>query len=621
MKNAGLIILFSQLIFTSNFVRAEQVLTLDVIDQNFNSTERIVIDQEAIKRSRATNLAQVLSSQANIVITSTNFQPNSVFIRGGDSSHVLFVIDDVPTYDSSSPQKTVNLGNLDISTVKKIEILKGSQSVIYGGQALTAVIKIYTLPDQFKNSGHFVVAGADHSSEAAVGFDHLVKSLLDSNPNQMLISLNTKFKDAQNASPVLDSNKRYPQKTLSADGAIVLKMNANYRATVKFNYSNDTNQITTTESVPPPTPANVRAVDTDENFLNSENYGTNIIFKNLESFSFSLSQQKNRRQFFQEAKNSLSTPKIKTDQDYIGELANARLEIILPKTEKFSGLVGATYANEKFEQKDLPSGFNVNGSTQYEGLFIKGGLSLIPQVLLIETGFRSEFSNFKRLADTYQLGLTFYEDLRLEYSSGFKSPSLFHLFAPGYGNPNLKSEKAETFNLAYEKKWSESWTSSFSIFDSNYKNLIIYLAGQYQNVSSSRTTGIELATNYSDQDNAFFYHLFLAYQEPNDSSTGTWLVKRPLRSGGAKVTKLFYSDKASITLELNHVGERRDKQTSSSYINVENYTLIHFSANLKITDQTEVFSRLNNLTNQTYQSSYGYYDTGAKGSLGVQVNF
>ena len=160
-----------------------------------------------------------------------------------------------------------------------------------------------------------------------------------------------------------------------------------------------------------------------------------------------------------------------------------------------------------------------------------------------------------------------------------------------------------------------------SVFDSNYKNLIIYISGQYQNVASSRTTGVEVATNYSHQDTGLHGQLFLAYQEPYDTSTSTWLAKRPLRSGGAKLTKLINGDKASLTLELNHVGDRRDKQTSSQYINVDAYTLVHFSANLKITDAAEVFTRFNNLSNQTYQSSYGYYDTGVKGNLGVQYNF
>jgi iron complex outermembrane recepter protein len=620
MKNTAYFFLFCQIIFSSNLIYAEQVLTLDVIDQNFNSTERIVIDQEAIKRSRATNLAQVLASQANIVITSNNLQPNSVFVRGGDSSHVLFVVDDVPTYDSSSPQKTINLGFLNINNVKRIEILKGSQSVLYGGQALSAVIKIYTLPDELKNSGQVVAGFTDKSGEVAVGFDRVIKNIssVDSMRDQVLVSINTKYKDAQNPSPAQNSYKFYPQKTVSTDAAAVWKFNEQTRAIIKLNHSNDINSVTTT-APGPPTTADFKAVDTNENFLIAESYGLNFILKKSDQFNFSLSHQKNRRQFFQEAYNSSTNDK--TDRDYIGQLNHARFEVFTPKTESLSGTVGLTLASEKFEQIDLPTGFTASGSAQYEGAFGKMGLYLVPEKVLVELGLRREFTKLKNLADTYQLGLTLFKDLRIEYSNGFKAPSLFQLYAPGYGNSELKSEKAETVNLSYEKKMTDNWSSSVSLFDSNYKNLIIYLAGQYQNVATSRTTGVELATSYSDQELGLHYQLFLAYQEPYDASTSTWLVKRPLRSGGAKLTKIFDGDKASMTFELNHVGERRDKQTSAIYTDVGSYTLVNVSANAKVTENTEIFTRVNNLSNQTYQTSYGYYDTGVKGSFGVQLSF
>ena len=589
------------LVFKMMSASAEETLSLTVIDQNFNSSDRIVIDQEAIKRSRSNNLPQILASQANIVITSTNFQPNSVFVRGGDSSHVLFIVDDVPTYDASTLQKVINLGSMNVANIKRIEILKGSQSVLYGGQALSAVIKIYTIPDEFKNSGKAIIQGGDKVGDGAVGIDHQLS-------DNFLVAINSKYKDAKNPSPVLDSKEYYAQKTTTADLAMVYKIDSVTRVTLKLSYSNDDNQVPTT--VQPL----FKAVDTKDFGFITKSFGTAAVFKKADLFSVSVSSQKNGRQLFQDAANSPINAK--TDYDYVGELLNSRFEFYLPRNQVFSGVLGATSTGEKFEESDLTNGMKSLGSNQYQGAFAKIGVQAVPELLLVEAGYRREDG-----VDSYQTGLTLWKDLKLEYSTGFKAPSLAQLYSAMYGNPNLRPEKSETVNLSYEAKINDNLQSSISVFDSNYKNLFVFVAGKYENVATTRTTGAEWSIGYGSQDLGLNYQLFLSYQEPYDSSTRTWLIKRPLRSAGAKFSHFFMGDQLSATLEFNHVGERRDRETSSRYTTVNAYNTVALASNYKITTNTEVFARVDNLTNQTYQQGYGYYEYGVKGRVGFQVGY
>ena len=107
-----IIISFSVITFFS-VAHAAKTLNLDVSDQNFNSTDKIIIDHDEIQKSRASNLPALLATKANISISTNNVQPNSIYIRGGDSSHVLILVDGVPTYDASSPQRTINLFNMN----------------------------------------------------------------------------------------------------------------------------------------------------------------------------------------------------------------------------------------------------------------------------------------------------------------------------------------------------------------------------------------------------------------------------------------------------------------------------------------------------------------------------
>jgi outer membrane cobalamin receptor len=213
---------------------AIQDLQLDVVDQNFSSSNKIIIDAEQIKKSHASNLAQLLSSQANVSVASTSFQPNSIYLRGGDSSHVLILIDGVPTYDPSTVQRTINLGNLNLKNIQKIEIIKGSQSVVYGGQALSGVISIETFPSQIKNGSTFgVTTGTnlpetkiykeeltgdqkinfayDKTKSSQLGFD---LSNMSSPTESIAVSTAANLKYIQGGSPVLDSQKTYPHRHL-----------------------------------------------------------------------------------------------------------------------------------------------------------------------------------------------------------------------------------------------------------------------------------------------------------------------------------------------------------------------------------------------------------------------
>ena len=115
-----------------------------VRELSFKSTNKTVIDQETIEKSKAPNITTLLQSYANIAVSSTSFQQNTLFLRGGDSGQILILMDGVPVFDPGSAQRTLNLNNINLKSVRRIEVLRGPQTVIYGGQALAGVIKIET---------------------------------------------------------------------------------------------------------------------------------------------------------------------------------------------------------------------------------------------------------------------------------------------------------------------------------------------------------------------------------------------------------------------------------------------------------------------------------------------
>jgi vitamin B12 transporter len=65
----------------------------------------------------------------------------SLFVRGGDSRYNKVLIDGVPVTD---PGGTFNAGTVPLAETDRIEFLRGAQSTLYGSDAMTSVVQIFT---------------------------------------------------------------------------------------------------------------------------------------------------------------------------------------------------------------------------------------------------------------------------------------------------------------------------------------------------------------------------------------------------------------------------------------------------------------------------------------------
>lgn len=113
------------------------------------SPQRItVIDSATV--ARAADLSQLLNEQAGIHINGAWSNPGkdrSVFLRNGANQYTLILVDGQPLLDPSSLGGAVDLRLLDMTSVERIEILRGGSSVLYGSDAVAGVINLVTRKD------------------------------------------------------------------------------------------------------------------------------------------------------------------------------------------------------------------------------------------------------------------------------------------------------------------------------------------------------------------------------------------------------------------------------------------------------------------------------------------
>ena len=66
---------------------------------------------------------------------------SSLFVRGGDSNYNKVIVDGVPV---NEPGGIFDFGTVPIAEADRLEFLRGAQSTLYGSDAMTSVVQVFT---------------------------------------------------------------------------------------------------------------------------------------------------------------------------------------------------------------------------------------------------------------------------------------------------------------------------------------------------------------------------------------------------------------------------------------------------------------------------------------------
>ncbi len=494
-----------------------------------------VINRDVIEKSIYQSLGDLLNTQSGLYIVGANQTPGTnqtAFMRGANGNQVAVLIDGVRITDPSSPNSAIDLSEISLLNIERVEIIRGSHSTMFGGAAIGGVINIITKSNGMR--GLHGVAGFQTGMFGKGAFTYTEN-----------LDLNYAFKNGfylngsvfqQNVKGLDATEKSKPSFTEDKDDFekrdVFLKAgyhNDQWDGFISFKNSRQCADID-----------NGAFSDDDNSYLkfdrNLFEYRLGYQATSFLRFSFIGSSGDSDR-FYENDSSKIDDntyDRIYSRGNYHGKLQTHELQINYQK-KSLKGVLGAgLYSEEMFFDTYFlynDPAFVFESATNYDSLdintktkYIFGQISHGFGNFNISAGTRASHHTRAGNFITFEINPSYTVNDFLVYgsfSSGFNAPSLYQLYDPskGYmaytsrGNADLETEESLSVEAGVKKEFSSGTYFTLSAFQTSVTNSIefIYLwngtksideldfsddrGDTYMNVGKQRVKGFEVETS------------------------------------------------------------------------------------------------------------------------------
>ncbi len=124
-----------------------------------------VIDRAQIERRQASSVQEALRGVPGLAFSNNGGlgKASSVFLRGTESDHVLVLIDGIRV--GSATLGTASFQDIPIDQVERIEVVRGPRSSLYGADAIGGVIQIFTRKGGGALTPRLSLGGGSHATQ------------------------------------------------------------------------------------------------------------------------------------------------------------------------------------------------------------------------------------------------------------------------------------------------------------------------------------------------------------------------------------------------------------------------------------------------------------------------
>lgn len=607
---------------------AEQVVVtgtrIGTVAEDKLGTAVTVLDNKQIEERQTRYLADILRDVPSIAVSRSGGAGGTtqVRMRGSEGNHTLILFGGA---DISDPfQGEFDFSGLQASDVERIEILRGSQSALYGSDAIGGVINI--LPrkgdgdlkiETMAEAGSFssLTAGANAGFGNSV-FDIYASTSFHNTSGTNNARFGSEADGAREQSYFVNAGLR-PAENLEIR-AFIRSVDTRAEGDPQdFDFLSPTqgfvidgNDVTHTKS----TFGSVTAETNAWNGILEAKIGYSFIDASRFNYSGGFAS------FFSEGHRD-KVSAVAAANLTTGDIRHRLTGAIDWKNESYQNLpIGiATPMNDKRYLQDLGfvAEYTINAGDFDAGIALRA-----------DENDRFENATTYRLQASYKLGDT---RLRATAGTGIKNPTNFELFGfdptTFIGNPALKAEKSTGWDAGIDQylfsksvKLTATWFHA-ELEDEIFTDFLPGFISTPKNATSvSRRNGLELTADARiDQWSFAATYTYLDAEEGQLAE-----VRRAPHIGSLNVTYEF-SPQASAGIGIRYNGEQQDNEfifaTPADFVTLKAYTLVNIYGSWQVTDNMQAFGRVENLLDEKYEEVFSFASPGISAYAGLKMQF
>jgi vitamin B12 transporter len=604
--------------------RANEGVRADFLGSSFT-----ILQPEDLQQRQTRYLSDILRDVPGVSVSRSGSLGGvtQLRLRGTEANHTLVMIDGM---EASDPY----YGEFDFATlitdeVARVEVLRGQQSALYGSDAIGGVINYITLNGRDAPGGRVRMEGGSFGTKdvsaryagVAGAFDYALSAGYTDTDGFPVSRGGSRDLGSENG--VVSSRFEYtPTETFR------LKAIARYSRT-----EGDTNDQ---DYSFPPGPTFGFVIDSDDYYKNHAFYG--LVRGELDTFEGRWT-------------HALSAQGVDASRDSFSGGAfdygdnGKRMRYSYESTVRFGSetfaqtLTGA-FDHERENFQNL--GPFLSPEQSFDRQITNKGAVLqydarINERIGLGAAIRHDDNDRFDNDTTYRVQASFRFDrgtrLRAAAGTGIKNPGIFELFGfdPGtfIGNPDVKPEKSRGWEIGVDQSFADG--AAFvgaTYFDSKLKDEIFttFLPNFDSTVlnrdTGSTQKGVEL---FAQARLAQAWRIDASYTYLDSEENGVEEVRRAPHIASVNVAWRAPEDRAGVALTVRYNGSTNDNNftlvSPEPFIRLPSYTLVNLGADYRFTDNVQIYGRVENLLDESYEEVHTYRSAGLGAYAGARLTF